>query len=382
MNIIIVGPVHPWRGGIAHHTAMLADHLKSRHHVEVVTFSRQYPAFLFPGKSQYEQDGSPPDVRIHQWIDSMNPLSWISAAVKIRNMKPDVLLFAYSLPFFGPCYGILSAIVRWKAPTKALFLCHNIIPHERWIGNILFTKFAFLFSDYFIVQSAAVEEDLLKLIPRAKYAVVPHPVYAKFGSVIPKDEARRMLGITAPKVLLYFGYVRPYKGLATLIDALKIFVASEPNSNDVLLLIVGEFYDDEARYRARVNDLQLARHVVFVSEYVPNERVATYFSAADVVVLPYLSATQSGIAQIAYNFDKPIIATDVGGLAEVVIDEKTGFIVAPNDHRALAESISRFYKEGREEEFSAHVKEEKKKYSWDRLVDAIEDLACAGHHSP
>ena len=382
MNIIIVGTAYPLRGGIAHYNALLAEHLGSRHHVETITFKRQYPKLLFPGKTQVEVGEQLQAAPAPQLVDSVNPFNWIAVAREIRRRAPDLLIFKYWLPFFGPCFGTIAKYAKRNSKTKALFICDNVIPHERRPGDVVFTRYAFKQSDYFIVQSDAVEKDLVRHLPTARFRNVPHPVYENFGSPLPKEEARRRLGITAKHVLLFFGYVRMYKGLLTLIEAMRRVIDGGLRSEDVLLLVVGEFYDSEAKYRECVRSLQLEANVRFVSEYVPSSEVSVYFSAADVVVLPYLSATQSGIAQIAYQFDKPVIATEVGGLAEVVIDEKTGFIVEPNDHRALADGIVRFYTEGREEEFSARVREEKKKYSWDRLVEAIEDLACAGHYSP
>lgn len=377
MNIIIVGTAYPLRGGIAHYNALLAEHLGRQHHVETITFKRQYPGLLFPGTTQVEVGEQSHAASAPQLVDSINPFNWIAVAREIRRRSPDLVIFKYWLPFFGPCFGTIAKLVKKNSKTKVLFICDNVIPHERRPGNVMFTKYAFKQADFFIVQSDAVEKNLVRYFPSARFRNVPHPVYENFGSPLQKEEARRKLGITAGHVLLFFGYVRAYKGLMTLIEAMRRVV---DGGEDILLLVVGEFYDSETKCRERVRSLRLEANVRFVSEYIPTGEVSVYFSAADVVVLPYHSATQSGIAQIAYQFDKPVIATDVGGLAEVVIDGKTGFIVAPNDSRALADGILRFYKEGREEEFSAHVKEEKKKYSWDRLVEAIEALTRAGHH--
>ncbi len=374
MNIIIVGTAYPLRGGIAHFNALLASHLSVRHNVEIITFKRQYPKLLFPGKTQEEVgnlSGVQPSPRL---IDSINPFNWIRVAKKIRERKPDLLIFKYWLPFFGPCFGTIAKIVKRQTNAKVLFICDNIIPHERRPGDIVFTKYAFKQVDYFIVQSGAVENDLKKYFPGALYRKVPHPVYENFGLPIPKNQARASLGISAKKVILYFGYVRAYKGLMVLIDAMKEIRESRLSIGELLLLAVGEFYDDEAKYRQKVKNLHLEPYIKFVSDYIPNEQVATYFSASDVVVLPYLSATQSGIIQIGYNFDKPVIATNVGGLAEVVVDSKTGFIVSPNDPRMLADAIIRFYDEQRETEFINNVKEEKVKFSWDNLIRNIEEL--------
>lgn len=372
MKIIIVSTAYPLRGGIAHYNALLAKHLRKRHKVEIITFKRQYPKMLFPGKTQKERGEPLQTDTAPQLVDSINPLNWFRVANEIRRRKPDLLIFKYWLPFFGPCFGTIAKWAKRNTNTKVLFICDNIIPHERRPGDVLFTKYAFKQADFFVVQSIAVEQELNRYFPAVKYVNVPHPVYEFFGTSIPKEEARKQLGITSDKVVLYFGYVRQYKGVMVLLEAMK-------QISDTYLMVVGEFYDDESKYQQKVKDLNLSSRggepcIRFVSEYVPNEQVATYFSAADVVVLPYLSATQSGITQIAYNFDKPVIATDVGGLAEVVIDGKTGFIIPPNNPAALANAIKRFYDEKKEAEFVANVQVEKKKYSWENLVKRIEEL--------
>ena len=379
MKIIIIGTAYPLRGGIAHFNALLAQQLSARHTVETITFKRQYPEFLFPGTSQEEQQSQSTDILpAPQLIDSINPLNWISVAREVRKRKPDLVIFKYWLPFFGPCFGTIAKILKKGTRTKVLYICDNVIPHERRPGDVAFTRFALRQGDFFIVQSDAVEKDLLRYFPRARYRKVPHPVYEIFGKPVSRQEARRALGISAQRIILYFGYVRAYKGLMILIEAMKKIRdgsrSSEEGNPDMELLAVGEFYDDEKQYRQRVKDLRLESCIRFVPEYVPNDRVGSYFCAADVVVLPYLSATQSGITQIAYNFNKPVIATNVGGLAEVVIDGKTGFIIPPNDPDALAGAILRFYDEKRDSEFSANVQREKLKYSWENLVENIEQL--------
>lgn len=367
MKIVIVGTAYPLRGGIAHFNSLLATYLGIRHDVEIYTFKRQYPKLLFPGKTQNETGGESPAVPVKQLIDSINPFNWLRVAKEIRKQKPDLLIFKYWLPFFGPCFGTIAKYVKRNSKTKVLFICDNVIPHEKRLGDIAFTKYAFKQVDYFIVQSKSVETDLLSLFPDAKYKLAPHPVYEIFGTSLDKIQARKILNINSERVILFFGYIRQYKGLMVLLDAMS-------KISDLTLLVVGEFYDDENKYRNRVKELKIENYVQFVSDYVPNDKVSIYFSAADVVVLPYLSATQSGITQIAYNFDKPVIATEVGGLAEVVIDGKTGFIVPPNEPQKLADAISNYYSEKKEKEFSENVKIEKKKYSWDNFVKTIEDI--------
>jgi glycosyltransferase involved in cell wall biosynthesis len=371
MNIVIVGTAYPLRGGIAHYNALLYKHLSKHHNVQIVTFSRQYPGFLFPGKTQDEQGGSGNALPTEQLIDSINPFTWFTAARAIARKKPDLLIFKYWLPFFGPCFGTIARLVKRRTGSKVLFICDNVIPHEKRIGDRAFTRYAFGPVDAFIVQSGAVEKDLRAFSPGARSELVAHPVYEIFGSAIPKTEARATLGLTDERVILFFGYVRRYKGLHILLDAMPTIL----KSLKVKLLVVGEFYDDEQKYRQQIRDNGLQDAVVVHSDYVPNEQVGPYFSAADIVVLPYVSATQSGIVQIAYQFDKPVIATDVGGLSEVVLNGRTGFIVKPESPPEVADAVVRFYKESREAEFVRNVTEEKKKYRWENLVEAIERLA-------
>jgi glycosyltransferase involved in cell wall biosynthesis len=370
MNIIIVGTAYPLRGGIAHYNALLYRELKKAHEVSIITFKRQYPRIVFPGKTQEETEGELLQVPGEPLIDSINPLNWVSVGRAIRDRAPDLLVFKYWLPFFGPCFGTIARIARRGTKTKVLFICDNIVPHEKRPGDTVFTRYAFASVDYFIVQSHAVEQELLDFWPGARYKEVPHPVYSMFGDATAKGRARALLGIRAQRVVLFFGYVRRYKGLHVLLDAF----ARLERSLDAQLLVVGEFYDDEEQYRKQVAELKLENSVIIRSDYVPNDQVGIYFSAADVIVLPYLSATQSGIAQIAYNFDKPVIASAIGGLHEVVIDGVTGFLVPANDPVALAQSITRFYTESRESAFALNVQQEKRKYSWENLSRAIEEL--------
>ncbi|HTY59828.1 MAG TPA: glycosyltransferase [Bacteroidota bacterium] len=371
MKITIVGTAYPLRGGIAHYNALLYRELGARHAVDIVTFRRQYPGFLFPGKTQQEE-GAADGFRVpaEVLVDSINPLNWVTTGRRIRSRRPDLVIFKYWLPFFGPCFGTIARVVKRGSDAKVLFICDNVVPHERRPGDRLFTRYAFGAVDSFVVQSRAVERDLLAFVPEASYAYVPHPVYNGFGSTVPVADARHRLGITARYVLLFFGYVRKYKGLDVLLDA----VALLKDQLDLALIVVGEIYDGEQAYREQILRLGLASRVTLRSDYVPNDEVKYYFSAADAVVLPYTSATQSGIAQIAYNFDLPVIASDVGGLSEVVHDGVTGALVPPGDPRALASKILEYCTTMDRERLRAAVREEKKQYSWENLVAAIERL--------
>ncbi|MBS4027062.1 MAG: glycosyltransferase [Ignavibacteriales bacterium] len=369
MNVIIIGTAYPLRGGIAHYVALLAKYFqKAKHHVEIISFKRQYPKILFPGKTQEESGEELFSIKAEMLIDSINPFNWISVGNEIRKRKPDLIVFKYWLPFFGPSYGTIAAIAKHNKHTKVLMICDNIIPHEKRPGDSLFTKYIFHFADSAIVQSDSVENDLLTLFPKLPYRKIPHPVYEIFGESIPQSEARKKIGITETEnVILFFGYVRAYKGLDVLLHTMK-------NVENITALIVGEFYDNEKQYRSLAKELNVENKVRFFSEYIANDEVKNYFSACDAVVLPYKTATQSGIAQIAFNFDKPVITTNVGGLAEIVPDGKAGFVVEPNNPEQLATAISKFFSENKKEEFTEQVKIEKKKYSWENLVKAMEEL--------
>ena len=370
MNIVIVGTAFPLRGGIAHYNALLYQELSKKHNVQIITFKRQYPSFLFPGKTQSETGGDLLSVPSEPLVDSINPFNWLSVGRNIRRRNPDLIIFKYWLPFFGPCFGTIARVAKWRRNTKSLFICDNVIPHEKRPGDRVFTRYAFRGTDYFIVQSDAVERDLLRFWPDAKYRKAAHPVYNIFGSPIEKQKARQLLGVTAKRVILFFGYIRKYKGLHVLLDAMGALKTSA----NIHLLAVGECYDDEQVYHNQIAALRIDNIVTFHTDYVPNDRVGLYFSAADAIILPYLSATQSGIAQIAYNFDRPVIATRVGGLAEVVIDRETGLLVPPGDPHALANAIEQFYETGDPTKFERNVQREKKKYTWEAMAATIENL--------
>ena len=373
MKIIILGTAFPLRGGIAHYNELLRVALSKRHIVEVITFKRQYPAFLFPGTTQQETGEGYQAEPAPELIDSINPWNWLQVAKEVRLRKPDLLIFKFWLPFFGPCFGTIARRAKKGTDVKVLFICDNVIPHEKRPGDRMFARYAFRSADYFIVQSDSVERDLAAFWPGAVYRKVPHPVYNMFGAARDRDAARSRLGSTTGRVLLFFGYVRAYKGLHVLIDAMAEVV----KQLEVHLLVVGEFYEEEGPYREQIKRLGLEAYITVHSSYISNEMVGEYFSASDAVVLPYRSATQSGIAQIAYNFDKPVIATDVGGLGEVVQDGRTGLLVPPDDPRALAAAILRFFMEGMGDALAARVREEKKKYTWEAMVGAIEEMAAS-----
>lgn len=372
MKITIVSAAYPLRGGIAQHTGILYSKLKNKGHiVNVITFKRQYPGIFFPGKTQVETSTERSvKIETEPILDSISPLSWIRGYKRIKQLQPDLIIFAFWMPFFAPCFGTICSFAKKNIDAKILYLCHNIIPHEKRIGDIALTKFAFRRADYFIVQSKPVQKDLLSLLPKANQRLVPHPVFDIFGDAMDKNVAKREIQIDDEMVILFFGYVRDYKGLDLLLRAMPEIL----REFKVKLLVAGEFYEDENKYRKLIDQLNISESVFIYSNFVAYGEVSKYFSACDVVVLPYRSATQSGIVQLAYHLDKPCIVTDVGGLSEVVVHDQTGYVVEPENPKKIADAVIKFYSENKEKEFSENVRMEKKKYSWDNMIAGIEEF--------
>ncbi len=384
-HIVLVGPAPPYRGGIAHFTEATARGLEARgHRVEVVTFSRQYPELLFPGKTQYAPGAAsgahvPPasagagsaHVPAARLVDSVNPLTWWRAGRHVARRRPDAVLFQHWMPFFGPAFGTMSRVVRRCSEARVLAVVHNALPHERHVGDRLLSRYFFSACDGFVVMSEAVGRDLRGLHVRAPVRRAEHPVYERFGVAPARDEARRRLGLPPEAhVLLFFGLVREYKGLRTLIEALPHVLEKLPH---VHVVVAGEFYDDPAPYHALIRRHGLEEHVLLHNRYVPDAEVPHYFAAADVVVQPYRRATQSGVAQVAYHFEAPLIVTDVGGLAEVVPHGRAGLVVPPDDPPALAAAVIRYFEEDLRAPLAAGMKRLKAERAHG-LYEAVEDL--------
>ncbi len=371
-KIVLVGPMHPYRGGIAHFLETMYRGLQARGHaVEAVTFTRQYPERFFPGKTQYETGDVAHPVPARRLIDTINPATWFSAARQVAARQPDAVLFKYWMPFFAPAFGTIARRVR-KRGARVIVVVDNAIPHERRPGDLALGRYFFKAVDGCIVMSEAVGRDLRRLGVEAPVRQVVHPVYDLFGEAPPQAEARAALGLPpAAPVLLFFGFIRRYKGLHVLLEAMPLILDALPEAR---LLVAGEFYEDEAPYRRLIAQNGLHERVLLHGEYLPNEAVPRYFAAADVVVQPYVSATQSGVAQVAFHFDKPAIVTDVGGLAEVVPHERAGLVVPPEDPAALAAAVVRFFREEMGARLAEGVRREKKKYSWNRLYEAVESF--------
>ena len=370
MKIIMLSTAYPLRGGIAHFVGLLYNELSKEHEVKVITFKRQYPSILFPGKSQLESGDTVEKINTEVLVDSINPFNWIKVGLKIKQERPDLLIFKYWMPFFAPCFATISRIAKKNLITKVLTICDNVIPHERKPGDISFTKYFFKAVDYFVLLSERVRADLLMIKPDARIKVLPHPVYSNFGLPIDKEKARNYLKLKDEKLILFFGFIRDYKGLDVLFNSLKILKAE----TDLRLIVAGEFYSNREKYLKLAEELGIKENLLLFTDFIPTSEVKYYFSASDCVILPYRDATQSGIVQIAMNFRKPVIATNVGGLSEVIENGKTGFIVEKENPTALAGAIKKFYSENKEEEFVKNISVEVKKYSWKNFVDGIYQL--------
>ena len=365
-KIILIGPAYPLRGGIADSNHSLALALrKLGHQVVVLSFSLQYPRILFPGKSQFDYNCTPPDLKIVPRINSVNPISWLKTALWVKNQNPDLVITRFWLPFMGAALGSILKLSGLKNKIPLIALCDNVIPHEKRFGDFSLTNYFLKANTQFLVMSKSVGKDIAGFIKNPKVAYHPHPVYDQFGALIPKAEAINSLKLDpTKKYLLFFGFIRKYKGLDLLLNALPFI------DKDVELIVAGEFYDAESEYRSLVDSLHLKSRVHFFADFIPQEKVAQFFSACDILVQPYRTATQSGVAQIAYHFNKPILVTNVGGLPEIVPHNKVGYVVDVNPN-SIALALKDFYDNERELFFIENVKQEKDKYSWSNMANQI-----------
>ncbi|MBL7111370.1 MAG: glycosyltransferase [Bacteroidales bacterium] len=372
MEIVIIGSAYPLRGGLAAYNERLADEYQ-RQGMEVViySFTLQYPSILFPGKSQYSDEPAPEKLVIHTRINSINPLNWIRIGNEIRKLKPDLVVVKFWMPFMAPCLGTICRIIHRNKHTRIISIIDNIIPHEKRPGDRMLASYFVRSVDGFVAMSGSVVKELEQFDQQKPKIFAPHPLYDHFGDPLPKQEAMQRIGLDpAWQYILFFGFIRDYKGLDLL---LKAFANPGIRELNVKLLVAGEFYCDPSPYRKIIEEHGLDDLVIMSNDFIPDSKVRDYFCAADLVVQPYKSATQSGVTQIAYHFNKPMIITDVGGLSEIVPDGKAGYVVAP-DPQQIADAIIRFYRENKEQEFAKHVAIEKEKYSWRKMLEAIETL--------
>ncbi len=369
LNIISVGPAHPYRGGPATFNDRLAMQFSSEgHKIEILTFRLQYPSFLFPGKTQYTDGPAPAGIKITRLVNSVNPLNWIAAGLRIRRAKPDILLLRYWIPFMGPCLGTMARIAGFKRKTVIICIFDNVIPHERRPGDRLFTRYFTRSIDGAIVMSASVGDELASFRSAIPVKLSPHPLFDNYGAAVSREAALSALNLPDNKrYMLFFGFIRAYKGLDLLI---KAFADKRLRKHNLHLIIAGEFYEDDAPYIQLIKLYDLENEITIRNSFIKDIEVPLYFCASDLVVQPYRSATQSGVTQVAFHYGKPMLVTDVGGLREIVADRVGGYVVPP-DPADIAEAILDFFRNKRLDQFTEGVIREKEKFAWDKMTASI-----------
>ena len=369
MKIISLGPAHPYRGGLASFNDRLALQFKAEGYgIEIVTFRMQYPKLFFPGKTQYTEGPAPQGIKIERELNSINPFNWISTGSRIKKVKPDLLLIRYWLPFMAPCLGTVARIAKSNGHTKVICIFDNIIPHEKRPGDNFLTKYFSGSIDGAIVMSKTVYDDLMSFRENIPVKLSPHPLFDNYGKIMARDTAISMLNLDADySYLLFFGFIRAYKGLDLLIEA---FSDERLRDMKLKLIVAGEFYEDSGRYHELIKKYKLEKDIIFFDHFIKDSEVPVFFSVADLVVQPYKSATQSGVTQIAFHYEKPMLVTDVGGLREIVPDGECGYVVKP-EPEYISAAIIDYFRNNRKALFSEGVKKEKEKFSWDKMTAAI-----------
>jgi glycosyltransferase involved in cell wall biosynthesis len=363
-KLVIIGPAWPLRGGLSAFDEKLASTFTSQGiDSSIETFSLQYPSFLFPGKSQYTEQPAPKHIKINAGINSVNPLNWIKMGWQLKQAKPDLIIVRFWLPFFGPCLGTILRIVKWNKHTKVISIVDNMIPHERRMGDKLFTQYFANAIDGFLTMSDKVSKDV-RAFSHKPIVLSPHPIFDHFGESITKENARNLLNLPpTDKIILFFGFIRKYKGLDLLLKAMATPII---RNSGIKLMVVGEFYEDATPYYTLIKELGLEEMVILHNEFVPDSEVKKYVCSADFIIQPYINATQSGVTPLAYHFEKPMLVTNVGGLADTVPNDKVGIVVEPNVD-AIAQGISKLYEKGALY-YIPNIIEEKKKYSWETMA--------------
>lgn len=371
-QVVFLSPAHPLRGGIASSTERLAQELQQHGYmVRILSFSLQYPAFLFPGKTQYTDDPPPAGLQIEPVINSINPLNWIKVGRKLKALAPDLIIVRYWLPFMGPALGTILRIGGGAARTKVVAITDNVVPHEHRPGDKAFTRYFLNAVDACVVMSRAVKADIRTFSKGMPVAYIPHPIYDNYGPVVEREAALEQLGLPKDqRYLLFFGFIRGYKGLDLLLEAMALPAVRHLG---VKLIVAGEFYDDPEPYQQLIAEQGLEAQVVLRNAYIPNSEVGAYFGAADLVVQPYKTATQSGISQLAFHFGKPMVVTRVGGLPEIVQHGREGYVVDVSPE-AIAEAIADFYHNQQQESMETAVRAGRSRFSWENMVHGIEAL--------
>jgi len=369
-KIIIIGTAYPYRGGIAAFNERLAQQfIKEGYEVEIYTFTLQYPNLLFPGKTQYSNEPAPKELTIHRKINSICPVNWLKVGKEIRKKQPDTVIIPYWMSFLAPCFGTIAKQIRKNKHTKIVGLVHNMIPHEPSLLDKWFPKYYVKNVDTFVSLSKSVLVDIDNFDKKNKPKLFsPHPIYDHYGILLPKAHAKKILNLEEnTNYLLFFGFIRAYKGLDLLLEA---FADVKIKNLPLKLLVAGEFYEDEKKYLEIIMRLNIEDKILLFNDFISDSKVNLFFSACDLVAQPYKTATQSGVTQIAYHFEKPMIVTNVGGLAEIVPHENCGYVVEP-DAKAIADAIAEFYNKGNENSFIENCRVEKEKYDWKKMTETI-----------
>ena len=361
MKIAILGTAYPYRGGIAAFNERLAKELIAEgHQLSIHTFKLQYPNFLFPGKTQFSSDKKPQNINIERRINSVNPINWITTGLSLRKENYDVVIIPFWLPFMGASLGTISRILK-SEKTQLLCIAHNIIPHELRLGDKMLTRFFIKKIDGFLAMTQKVLDDLNVFDKSSPKVLTPHPIYDNFGEIEPREKAIESLKLNQDyRYILFFGLIRDYKGLDLLLEA---FSANEIREKNIKLIIAGEYYSNQAPYKKLIEKYNLEQDIIQVEQFIPDSEVHLYFNACDLVVQPYKSATQSGVTQIAYHFNKPMIVTDVGGLKEMCPDSKVGYVVSPHADE-IKKAILKFFNETNINEMIENINQIKEQYSW------------------
>lgn len=371
-NIVLVGPVYPYKGGISHYTGLMYRALSKKYKVTMVSYKFQYPRLLYKNKQRDYDNDSFKIEGTNYWLHTANPINWFTTAGKIKKQKPDLVIIQWWHPYFAPCYWSLAKAL---GGLKILFVCHNVFPHERFPLDRMLTRMVLKQGDYFIVQSGTDAGDLKGIMPDARYEQTVHPTYNAFKfENLSKEKSRELLKKSMQeKVLLFFGFVREYKGLRYLIEAMPEI---SRNIADIKLMIVGDFGSEENKeaYVNLIKENGAEEFIDIYDGYIPDREIEKFFAACDLVVLPYVDATQSGIVQIAYGFEKPVVVTDVGGLPDVVEDGKTGYVVEARNQGELAEAVITYFQEQKETDFEKNVRAEAYRFSWERIAEVLERL--------
>lgn len=373
MKFTILGPAHPYRGGIAALNERLANQLKDEGHtVNIVSFRIQYPRILFPGKTQFSEQKTEFDFPITREVNSVNPFNWIKVGLGIKNSRPDILLVRFWIPFMGMSLGTICRLVRTNRYTKIISIADNIIPHEKRPGDNLLCNYFIKSVDGFLTMSKSVLNDLEKFKFRKPKILSPHPIYDHYGKIEEREKALTNIHLSKEdRYILFFGFIRDYKGLDLL---LKAFSNPYFKPNKIKLIVAGEFYADEEKYHTLIKEFHLEDEVILRTDYISNSEVPHYFNAADIVAQPYKSATQSGVTQIGYHFNKPMLVTNVGGLPEIIPHMKVGYVVPP-DAEKIADALVDFFDNKRRDTFVENIKIEKERFNWDKMTKAIFNLA-------